>query len=77
MHASSTNGCAFVYFTVQCCIGYSNSLYFNPRMSRSKDKSSGDIVDTAKKHQVKMMEIKMKITKRLEQGTEGIGGPEK
>ena len=46
-------------------------------MSRSKHKSSGDIVGTAKKHQVKMMETKMKIAKRLEQGTEGIGGPEK
>ena len=46
-------------------------------MSRSKHKSSGDVVGTAKKHEVKMMETKMKITKRLERGIEGIGGPEK
>ena len=26
MCASSTSGCAFVCFTVQCCIGYSNSI---------------------------------------------------
>ena len=55
----------------------SNSLYFNLRMSRSKHKSSGDVVGTAKKHRVKMMETKMKITKILERGIEGIGGPEK
>ena len=46
LRASSTSGCAFVYFIVQYCIDYSSTLYFKPRMSRSKHKSSGDVAGT-------------------------------
>ena len=41
VRASSTCGCAFGHFTVLYRVQY---LYFNPRMSRSKHKSSGDDV---------------------------------
>ena len=47
-HASSTGGCAFVYLTVQNCIQHSSALYFEPRMSRSRWKSSDDVAGTAK-----------------------------
>ena len=50
MHAPSTGGCAFVYLTVQNCTEYVvQYLYFKPRMSRSKRKSSDDVAGTAKK----------------------------
>ena len=42
-------------------------LYFNPRMSGSKCKSSGDVAGTAKRIQVIMMETKVKIIERVEQ----------
>ena len=45
--ASCTNGCAFVYFTVQSTIVW--YLHFKPRMSGRKHKSSGDVAGTAKK----------------------------
>ena len=41
-------------------------LYFNPRMSGSKCKSSGDVAGTAKRNQVIMMETKVKIIERVE-----------
>jgi len=50
MHAPSTGGCAFVYLTVQNCTEYVvEYLYFKPRMSRSKRKSSDEVAGTAKK----------------------------
>ena len=46
--ASSTNGCAFVYFTVQYGIEHSSTVsLFKPRMSRSKRKSSNDVAGTS------------------------------
>ena len=49
MHAPSTGGCAFVYLTVQNCIQYVlQYLYFKPRTSGSKRKSSDDVAGTAK-----------------------------
>ena len=51
--AASTSGCAFVYFPVQYCIEYTvvQYLYFKPRMSGSRCKSSNDVAGTAKKCQ--------------------------
>ena len=52
MRASSTSGCVFVYFTVLYRVQYRTlysictvvqNLYFKPRMSGSKHKSSGDV----------------------------------
>ena len=45
VRASSTSGCAFVYFTVWYCTEV-QYLYFKPRMSGSKRKSSGDVAGT-------------------------------
>ena len=45
-------------------------------MSKSKHKSSG-VADAAKKHQVVMMETKVKIIERGAREKNGIGGPEK
>ena len=51
MLASSTNCCAFVSFAVQHWVEHSlQCLYFKPRMSRSKHKSSSDVVCTGRKH---------------------------
>ena len=62
VRASSTSGCAFVYFTVQYCTEYSSTVfYFKPRMPGSKHKSSGDIAGTAKKCQAITIETKVKI----------------
>ena len=47
--ASSKSGCTFVYFTVESTVA--QYLYFKPRMSGSKCKSSGDVAGTAKKCQ--------------------------
>ena len=59
MQASSTSGCAFVYFTIQHYIEYVvKYLYFKPRMSGSKDKSSSEIAGTAKTCQTVMIEKK-------------------
>ena len=45
--ASSTRSCAFVFFNVQYRIEYSRTLlYFKPRMSGSKHKSSSDVAGT-------------------------------
>ena len=55
--ASSTSRCAFVYFITQyyTVLQY---LYFKPRMSGSKDKSSNEIASTAKTRQTVMIEKK-------------------
>ena len=51
MLASSTSCCAFVSFAVQHWVEHSlQCLYFKPRMSRSKHKSSNDVVCTSRKH---------------------------
>ena len=42
--ASSKSGCTFVYFTVESTVA--QYLYFKPRMSGSKCKSSGDVTGT-------------------------------
>ena len=60
---SSTSGCAFVYFTVQSTVV--QGLYFRPRMSGKKPKSSSDVAGTAKKCQVTMMETKVNIIERV------------
>ena len=41
-------------------------LYFKPRMSRSKHKSSGDVAGITKKHQVITIETKVKIIEKVE-----------
>ena len=41
-------------------------LYFKPRMSGSKRKSSGDVAGTAKKLPTIMMATKVKIIERME-----------
>ena len=41
-------------------------LYFKPRMSRSKLKSSGAVAGTAKEYQAITIETKVKITERVE-----------
>ncbi|XP_043291812.1 tigger transposable element-derived protein 1-like isoform X1 [Cervus canadensis] len=43
-------------------------LYFKPRMSGSKRKSSGDVAGTAKKRHAITMETKVKIIERVERG---------
>ena len=43
-------------------------LYFKPRMSGSKHKTSGDVAGTAKKNQAITMETKVKIIERVERG---------
>ena len=43
-------------------------LYFKPRISRSKHKSSSDVAGTAKKCQAIEMETKVKIIERVKQG---------
>ena len=51
--ASSTSGCAFVYFTVQYCIEYSSTVsLFQAQDVGIKRKSSGDVAGTAKKRQL-------------------------
>ena len=48
VRASSTSGCASVYFIVQYFIGYRvQYLYFKPGMSGSKCKGTGDVADIA------------------------------
>ena len=47
VHASSTSGCAFVYFTVLCRVQQYSIFYFKPSMSGSKRKSSSDVAGTA------------------------------
>ena len=55
--ASSTSGCAFVYFTVQYCIEYSSTVsLFQAQDVQSKHKSSNDVAGTAKRHQTIMIE---------------------
>ena len=60
--ASSMSGCAFMYFTVQSTAV--QGLYFKPRMSGSKPKSSSDVAGTAKKCQAIMMEAQRKDKER-------------
>ena len=57
MHASSTSGCAFVYFTVQYCIEYSSrvSLF---QAQDVKRKSSGDVAGTTVLFKVLYCKIK-------------------
>ena len=47
MRASSTSGCAFVYFIVQYCTEYSSTVsLFQAQDVGSKFKSSGDVAGT-------------------------------
>ena len=46
-------------------------------MSKSKHKSSGNVAGAAKKHQVVMMQTKVKIIESGAREKNGIGGPEK
>ena len=48
--------CTLLYTAIR-----STDLYFKPRMSGSKCKSSSDVAGTAKKHQTITMETKVKI----------------
>ena len=67
VHASSRRGCTLgtlLHSTVyNTTIQY---LCFNPRMSRTKCKSSSDVASTAKKCQAITMESKVKIIEREE-----------
>ena len=56
MRASSTSGCAFVYFAV--VLFRVQYLYFEPRMSRSERKSSGDVAGTTVLFKVLYCKIK-------------------
>ena len=51
--------CILLYSTVHNTVV--QDLYFKPRMSRSKCKSSSDVAGTAKKRQAITMETKVKI----------------
>ena len=54
VRASFTNGCAFVYLTVQYCIDYSStvSLFQAQDVRKQVYKSSSDVAGTATKHQL-------------------------
>ena len=71
MCASSTSGCAFMYFTVQSTVV--QGLYFKPKMSGSTPKSSSDVAGTATKCQVTMMETKVNIIERVPRGETLVG----
>ena len=56
--------CTLLYSTVYSTVA--QHLYFKPRMSGSKHKSSGDVAGTVKKHQGITMGKKVKIIERVE-----------
>ena len=66
--------CTLLYSSV--CSTVIQYLYFKSRMSKSKHKSSGNVAGAAKKHQVVMMETKVKIIESGAREKNGIGGAE-
>ena len=67
--------CTLLYSSVWSTV--EQYLYFKSRMSKSKHKSSGNAAGAAKKHQVIMMETKVKIIESGARQKNGTGGPEK
>ena len=57
--ASSTGGCAFVYFTVQYCVEHRSTVsLFQTQDSGSKCKTSGDVAGTTVLFKVLYCKIK-------------------